>query len=565
MNMRATAAEDLPYFEIGLVMAGAISAGAYTAGVMDFLLEALDEWQSLREKDHRHCPPHRVKIRAMSGASAGGMTAGVTVASMNGEIEHVRSVPTSGPVRNSLYTGWVQKVDITALLDTKDLKTFSGPIRSLFDSTILDAIAADAFAVSADGTTREYISDPFDLFLSVTNLRGVPYNIGFKGATEAGHDLSMRADYVHFYVGSEESHTEDALRLDHSELQHRNWELLKQAALASGAFPGGLAPRVIRRNISAYSKRKWPIPVAADQPGSASDASVEWKTIIPNWPVQLSGGEEYTFLSVDGGLLDNEPLELARRAIAGGESRNPREGIRAHRALLMIDPFPYDEPFDPAYEIRGDLFSVIPQIFSSLRSQARFKPDELMLAQREDVYSRFLIAPKRRLQNGMLAEYPMASNLLEGFGGFLSRSFREHDFQLGRRNCQWFLKNYFVLPFFGSSKNPLFALWNRSQIDRHRVVRDRKTFLPVVPLVGTASEEVKEPQWPVFTKKDLDSLRKHIRRRADAVVSRSIQQHISGSIARFIAHRTWSLTRSRMLDTTMSFIEKDLIKHSMRG
>ena len=36
-------------FELGLVMAGAISAGAYTAGVMDFLFEALDEYDALRK------------------------------------------------------------------------------------------------------------------------------------------------------------------------------------------------------------------------------------------------------------------------------------------------------------------------------------------------------------------------------------------------------------------------------------------------------------------------------------------------------------------------------------
>ena len=30
-------------FEMGLAMAGAISAGAYSAGVLDFLIEALDE------------------------------------------------------------------------------------------------------------------------------------------------------------------------------------------------------------------------------------------------------------------------------------------------------------------------------------------------------------------------------------------------------------------------------------------------------------------------------------------------------------------------------------------
>ena len=31
-------------FKIGINMARAVSAGAYTAGVLDFLTEALDEW-----------------------------------------------------------------------------------------------------------------------------------------------------------------------------------------------------------------------------------------------------------------------------------------------------------------------------------------------------------------------------------------------------------------------------------------------------------------------------------------------------------------------------------------
>src|SRR5262249_1644826 len=37
------------------------------------------------------------------------------------------------------------------------------------------------------------------------------------------------------------------------------------------------------------------------------------------------------------------------------------------------------------------------------------------------------------------------------FGGFFERKFRAHDFMLGRRNCQWFLRTQFVLP----EANPL--------------------------------------------------------------------------------------------------------------
>jgi hypothetical protein len=38
-------------FEIALVLGEAVSAGAYTAGAVDFLIEALDCWTRLREDD----------------------------------------------------------------------------------------------------------------------------------------------------------------------------------------------------------------------------------------------------------------------------------------------------------------------------------------------------------------------------------------------------------------------------------------------------------------------------------------------------------------------------------
>lgn len=46
-----------PRFEIGLTMAGAISAGAYTPGVIEFLTEALDAWDAAKEAAARGGPP----------------------------------------------------------------------------------------------------------------------------------------------------------------------------------------------------------------------------------------------------------------------------------------------------------------------------------------------------------------------------------------------------------------------------------------------------------------------------------------------------------------------------
>jgi len=65
-------------FQIGLAMSGAVSAGAYTAGVFDFLIQALDEWEKARkgpdagkiqttESDSRSCrapPPARLLRRS---------------------------------------------------------------------------------------------------------------------------------------------------------------------------------------------------------------------------------------------------------------------------------------------------------------------------------------------------------------------------------------------------------------------------------------------------------------------------------------------------------------------
>lgn len=55
-------------FELGICMAGAVSAGAYTAGVMDYLIEALETWEQKRNESD--VPTHKVIIKAIGGASA---------------------------------------------------------------------------------------------------------------------------------------------------------------------------------------------------------------------------------------------------------------------------------------------------------------------------------------------------------------------------------------------------------------------------------------------------------------------------------------------------------------
>jgi hypothetical protein len=88
--------------------------------------------------------------------------------------------------------------------------------------------------------------------------------------------------------------------------------------------------------------------------------------------------------------------------------------------------------------------------------------------------------------------YAIASGLLGGFGGFVARSFRDHDFQLGRRNCQWFLRSSFALP----EANPIIKSWLPS-VDRKRFEahggKDRRAYYCLIPLCGAADKEVALP------------------------------------------------------------------------
>jgi Patatin-like phospholipase len=66
-------------FELGLSLAGAISAGAYTAGVIDFLLQALSEWDKHRDDPDVDVGRHRVVLKVITGASAGAIAGALGV------------------------------------------------------------------------------------------------------------------------------------------------------------------------------------------------------------------------------------------------------------------------------------------------------------------------------------------------------------------------------------------------------------------------------------------------------------------------------------------------------
>ena len=458
-------------FEIGLVMAGAVSAGAYTAGVIDFLTTALEAWE-MAKRNGEAVPGHSVKIRVIAGASAGGMTAALMAGNIRSDYSR------------KLREAWVERISLDALLKTDDLVT--GKAQSLLNSTIIRDIANEFFGEGDRGEIKPYFSDELDVVLTLANLRGIPYNVGFNQDDTLNYEMLNHSDTFHVRLIDQHRLENSVGTGDQARLRHD----LKNAAIATGAFPVGLAPVKVRKTYKYYNELLWKVT----EPDPLKDCYVQKDVRIPpSWYTAVADPDApFDFISVDGGMFNNEPFGLARNILAEG-GRNPRGPAEADKAILMIDPFPNMPKFDVNnYKPEEDLFALVPQLLGALMDQGRFKLEDVYLAAKEDIYSRYMIIPKKSN-----SPYSIACGFIGGFSGFIAREFRQHDYELGRRNCQRFLERHFALEYdpSRSSGYDTFSGWISEPgiAARHIFEEGGKQYIPVIPLLGDAAKPIARP------------------------------------------------------------------------
>ncbi len=252
----------------------------------------------------------------------------------------------------------------------------------------------------------------------------------------------------------------------------------------------------------------------------------------------------------------------------------PENSRESDRAVLMVDPFPEDEDHaDPGKGEAPDVVGAVVSMFSTLRRQARFKPQEVMLAMHEDVHSRFLIAPMRPEKTA--GQTNLASSGLSGFVGFFHEQLRMHDFQLGRRNCQKFLRDQFVVHV----ENPIVAPWIEKATARGQDLSDYHPrtcvtrgglapdpdFVQLIPLIGRARDPIILRPWPKLDRRDFEPLLELIEHRTCLimpVIVRGLLNRIGiddgcfiNKIIRMVAGK---VIRDKILDTTASAILADL-------
>lgn len=544
-------------FEIALVLGGTVSVGSYTAGVLDFLIEALDAWEARKRSDAKHTPNHRVRLRIITGTSGGGVTALLTARAL-----HYRFLPATAGADsetlacNPFYNVWVKSPTIEKMLKSGDLKVRAGEepptLDSLLNGHVLTDIANQALDYPAhvniavrngqplvraiDGDARPYVHNPLPVIVTHSNVSGIPYRQLYKGTFGAEY-FTSHADYVRIYFDFPSQATPhqpqlipDAICVHAANgspgplqlgqisaaiaLSVVPWPELAQYALGTCALPIGLPARTVNRSALHYIYRfVW----------STADGAYEWMT--PVWERFLDAVQaaKYNFACLDGGCTNNEPIALARQSLEGlrplyGAKRPPVEADNAERALILVDPL-CEEPARYKPDAPLGLIAICPSAASMFLAANRFATADMADFIHPQMYTRFLVAPKRTgrfaQDRPTIGADALCGTGLGAFLGFASEFYRDHDFQLGRYNCQAFLAGTLTFAHtnrrFGSIK-PSCPASHLPQPGNGEV--------PLIPLFGTANDPIAEPEWP-FDKFKPATLKKAARSRFRKILSAS--------------------------------------------
>jgi hypothetical protein len=447
-------------FHLGLCLAGSVSAGAYTAGVMDYLLEALENWEKARGSDSS-IPTHKVEIDLFGGASGGGITAAMAFFAFRDQIEHPR-LENDGrtfhvnPKHNILWKLWVELTGddvFQQMLDHKDIDDYFIPsamnagfidqVGQLFENYVKEVSASGALSKPS------FVSEEAELFMTLFNVTGMKYQLNSKALGAAEQFISEHRDLAHFRWSD---HYEKDGRMEISAANLDNLKPLIEASKATGAFPIGLRAR----RLSRKAKYIWDNPFFKKNGKFGKGTIGLGKTVTD---------EEHLYegLIADGGTSNNEPVELMRdlllqirlreerkmKELATVNAMNDTERMEAksrgleNSSVILIDPFPsYDFDIKEPPLRAEHVFSYATKLAFAMASQLRFDAKEAIEAYDKDSYGLHVIAPSR---DGVEPEHAIACGALAGFGGFLSKEYRIHDYFLGRHNCQSFLRKYFVV------------------------------------------------------------------------------------------------------------------------
>ncbi len=403
-----------------LVVSGGISLGAYQAGFISTLVR----FWSVARREHGGAGLGDPMPRVWTGASAGAVNALLGgLASCDPAFEQARWSP-----EDSLFwTIWVKQLDVDALLPWKD----GDRSNHLFSAPHMERTLA---LIEEQAEKTRYRADcSFAFGLTVTNLRGREVPFGW-GGPDSKAQLTRVTEKLVLQVMTRE-----------------DGKLTARLPFLKGA-PGATAPYIALEKEERVHYPALGAPPADDgggQPVSLKNllltpqASGAFPLAFPPVAIDVSFFDEVqwrpaeTLKLVDGGFLNNNPLDLAVRL---GERWVDTDGQvragfnRSRFPVVYLDQdvvdWTWKKPEPPA---PGSLSPLEETYFQHVGRLMTAAQDSVVLDTLEhDANLSGRIKIPRRSQV-LPSEYQFAMK------GFFDRRFRQHDFYRGMEDAIRFL------------------------------------------------------------------------------------------------------------------------------
>jgi hypothetical protein len=311
---------------LAITMAGAVSLGSYEAGVLYEVLDAVQQHNG----NPATTDSDRIVIDVVTGASAGGMTAVILAHKLlfcAGEFK--------GPYDNPLYNVWVKRITLAGLQATGDNEP---ALDSLFSSDLIDTISKEELTVRY-GTTpvapaERYsgVGDEIRVGLALTNLNGVGY----------GYPVRPSGKFVYLDYGDQMTRRAVATSCDTLDF----WDPLRKAAVACGAFPVAFRPQDLQRSAKA-------------EPDDYPPENLEpWDR------------DPTTFTYSDGGILQNQPLGIAKNLVDLLDNHMNQET----RFYLFVSPHAKDPSANDSFHAaNADYLHLFQRLIALVMGQSGFQ------------------------------------------------------------------------------------------------------------------------------------------------------------------------------------------------
>ena len=225
--------------KLAITIAGAVSLGSYEAGVLYEIIRTIKHHNTIEQDESK-----KIEIDVLVGASAGGMSATIAAQKLLFEASSLDE-----PYDNSFYHAWVQDVSFDKLIN---FQKGDDPTHSILSSNLIDDISKKHVDDCYAGTGKQpkkhsAAADTLWLGLALSNLNGVDY---VRSLITGGYFC-----YTRFQ--------DRMIKIFDSGKPGDVWVDIRNAAVSCGAFPFAFRVKDLNRQFKESenkSKSIHPIP-----------------------------------------------------------------------------------------------------------------------------------------------------------------------------------------------------------------------------------------------------------------------------------------------------------------